>query len=459
MITALTTEGFGFQRRLQIVSRGDYRDGWITVFIAENGCKKSLLLRCLAEHAMGRRTRESGLVGRVDPAARRPHRVIALSGTPLDRFPRVGTTDLKSRRKRVSAANSFVYIGPRASNGMAGIGQSERSFVGSLIANRADLVGRSENLSRAFSFVGLAPSVAIYLEIAQRLDSESFVRGLHEYIDELSAAGLGRNSEVVELKRALGRFGSAGALSIVASKLRESIQRGVAQITLSEGYISVDRGLSVALLELLMRSGALEISRTEFTRVSDGVKISGDHLSSGQWSWLGTFGGLALEIREETLTLVDEPENSLHPKWQRSFVPELRRIVSGYAGGQVVVATHSPLIASGISPDWGQVRTLSRGDRSNSVVNSQPLLNVFGWNSSDVYDGIFGLESSRSPDFLREINSVLAVIAANESISKAHVAGLRKKLRSLSNSLPDFDPMKNILIGSIKRVEELGRRK
>ncbi len=459
MIIALTTEGFGFQRRLQVVSRRDYRDGWITVFIAENGCKKSLLLRCLAEHAMGRRTRESGLVGRIEPAVRRPHRVIALSGTPLDRFPRVGTTDLKSRRKRISAANSFVYIGPRASNGMAGIGQSERSFVGSLIANRADLMGRSENLNRAFSFVGLVPSVAIYLEIAQRIDSESFVDGLHQYIEELSAAGLGRNSEVVELRRALSRFGSAGALSIVASKLRASIERGAAQIIFSDGSLSVDRGLSIALLELLMRSGALEISRTEFNRKSDGVRISGDHLSSGQWSWLGTFGGLALEIREETLILVDEPENSLHPKWQRSFIPELREIVSGYAGGQVVAATHSPLIASGISPDWGQVRTLSRGDRSNSVVKSQPLLNVFGWNSSDVYDEIFGLDSSRSPDFLKEINAVLAVIAAHDPISKVAMGDLRKKLRSLSNSLPDFDPMKNILIGSIKRVEELGRKK
>jgi len=87
------------------------------------------------------------------------------------------------------------------------------------------------------------------------------------------------------------------------------------------------------------------------------------------------------------------------------------------------------------------------------------LLNVFGWNSSDVYDEIFGLDSSRSPDFLKEINAVLAVIAAHDPISKVAMSDLRKKLRSLSNSLPDFDPMKNILMGSIKRVEELGRKK
>jgi predicted ATPase len=43
------------------------------------------------------------------------------------------------------------------------------------------------------------------------------------------------------------------------------------------------------------------------------------------------------------LVLIDEPELSLHVNWQKSFLPDLLKIVEA-TGYDVILATHSPFI-------------------------------------------------------------------------------------------------------------------
>lgn len=46
----------------------------------------------------------------------------------------------------------------------------------------------------------------------------------------------------------------------------------------------------------------------------------------------------------QKVLLIDEPENSLHPKWQREYIPFIQGFI-GYNNVKVIIATHSPLIA------------------------------------------------------------------------------------------------------------------
>lgn len=55
MFTHLESINGGFERKLVIAPRHAVGKNWFTVFIAENGGRKSLLLRCLAEAAGGNR--------------------------------------------------------------------------------------------------------------------------------------------------------------------------------------------------------------------------------------------------------------------------------------------------------------------------------------------------------------------------------------------------------------------
>lgn len=63
-------------------------------------------------------------------------------------------------------------------------------------------------------------------------------------------------------------------------------------------------------------------------------------LSSGEKQILILFALLKFSGKEETIYIVDEPELSLHPKWQSEFLDALMNLTNGKS--QILIATHSP---------------------------------------------------------------------------------------------------------------------
>lgn len=447
MITHLSSIGGGFEQKLAIAPQSALGQNWFTIFLAENGGRKSYLLRCLTEAALGsiRYTPERGRSIQLHTPDELPDRVIAISGTPLDRFPRAGTRDLKSRRRRYK--DNFVYLGPRASNGMAGVAQSERSFVGSLISNRHLLNERAKLLKRAFSLLNLHPYVEVFLAVVPGKEPRLTPQE-EDTLHELEELGL---TEREDLRKALNEMQAHS--SEILDTLSQTRKRSV---SIKFGINTETRyrkhGLTLGIWELLLRIGRVEVSSTQFHKLKNQELISGEQLSSGQWGWLGTFGSLVAEIRHNSLILVDEPENSLHPRWQQEFIRELHAIVSEFHNCQVVVATHSPLIASGVSQEWGSIRTLSRPRRAGAYVRSQELPTAFGWSASDVYDGPFGLSSTRAPDFLEIANTALRELSAGAAIDPNQRNQWIEQITENCNALPQLDPMRDVLESIIRRL-------
>ncbi len=73
-----------------------------------------------------------------------------------------------------------------------------------------------------------------------------------------------------------------------------------------------------------------------------------DNISSGESSLFTTLYFINQNIGPDTWILIDEPENSLHPKWQKEYCENLGNFFS-YSQPIVVVSTHSPMIVSGAS--------------------------------------------------------------------------------------------------------------
>ncbi|WP_370559636.1 ATP-binding protein [Edwardsiella tarda] len=68
--------------------------------------------------------------------------------------------------------------------------------------------------------------------------------------------------------------------------------------------------------------------------------------SSGELSLITSFIYILCEIDGAEQLLIDEPENSLHPQWQREYVSKLAGLI-GYRDIKIFIATHSPLLVSG----------------------------------------------------------------------------------------------------------------
>ena len=78
-------------------------------------------------------------------------------------------------------------------------------------------------------------------------------------------------------------------------------------------------------------------------KTDEGQLLELDALSSGEQHELVLLYDLLFRVKPNTLVLIDEPELSLHVTWQKSFLPDLIKVVEA-TGYDVILATHSPFI-------------------------------------------------------------------------------------------------------------------
>ena len=97
--------------------------------------------------------------------------------------------------------------------------------------------------------------------------------------------------------------------------------------------------------ESLRRQGRIRGIQV-FLERHDGEIIELLNASSGELSLISSLVFLISSIGQEPVILIDEPENSLHPCWQREYLEKILAAVS-YRNATIIVATHAPLIVTG----------------------------------------------------------------------------------------------------------------
>lgn len=130
---------------------------------------------------------------------------------------------------------------------------------------------------------------------------------------------------------------------------------------------SFDSYLLLLSYERLLKKANI-ISGIEVLLTKDDVSFPLNHASSGELSFIALLVHLAFCVNDSSFILIDEPENSLHPKWQNEYF-ELLKGAIGYNRCKVIVATHSPLIIASASED-NEVSIYKRGINGFSQINS-----------------------------------------------------------------------------------------
>lgn len=106
----------------------------------------------------------------------------------------------------------------------------------------------------------------------------------------------------------------------------------------------------------------------------DGSSFSILSASSGELSLITSFIYLSTIIDEKTVVLIDEPENSLHPLWQKEYVKTFLDLFYYYQP-KLIIATHSPIIVNGAEIFSKEVAIL-KFENSRVILQKKEPLNL-----------------------------------------------------------------------------------
>ena len=159
---------------------------------------------------------------------------------------------------------------------------------------------------------------------------------------------------------------------------------------------------------------------------SSGDKFDINELSSGEKQlFLRT---LAIEMLnpENSIILIDEPELSLHPKWQQRIVDVYRKIGKN---NQIIIATHSPHVLGSVKKE--NIMLLDKTNDGKIIVKTgNELYNSYGQPTDRVLKDIMGLETTRNPKVFKLLEKAGELVDKNEYESEEFKAKY-KELRDI----------------------------
>ena len=164
---------------------------------------------------------------------------------------------------------------------------------------------------------------------------------------------------------------------------------------------------------------------------SAGEEFDINDLSSGEKQlFLRTLSIKMLEPNN-SIILIDEPELSLHPKWQQKIIEVYEKIGEN---NQIIVATHSPHILGSVSNE--NIFILYRNENGKiEAKTGAELDSSYGQPVERVLKDIMGLKSVRTPKIDRDIQELRKLVDKD----KYDTEEFKKKYNSLLKILGNTD--------------------
>lgn len=429
----------------------------VSILLGVNGTQKSSVLRGLLEDGLDRAQDDKRPSGLPTCTTRwtndLPARVVAVSSAATDRFPartNFGETRLLTRYDIAQ----YAYVGPRTGRNIVSRTQS----VHALLAEVLQLDTVPASVSAFISALSEKTTVPYKLrvQLGRRPPTgpnrpNDSPPTLDKFLSNTSSPlGFSKNPRFVDQ---IDRLLRDSALFHEAEHLYRFIRET------PRGRMQVDLDLSAAepLAGALFSPRAIHFGLSAGFLRLENLSLVGDRreaqnpdaYSAGQWGLFSSLATAALAARDRSLFLVDEPENALHPGWQREYIADFLKGISHCKGCHLFLATHSPLLVSSLgAQDADLIGLRLIDDRAVEV----RLMDVpVGWQATDVLEDVFGLPSTRAAAIVEEIESAMALIADGASKNAKALEKIAKRLVPLLETLPEDDVARQV-IASICRI-------
>ncbi|MFA6071820.1 MAG: AAA family ATPase [Janthinobacterium sp.] len=358
----------------------------INILIGENGSGKSTMLNNIAKYYLGKRG----------------YKVIAIANTIHDKF--------NARSK------DFEVL--RASSGKSTV---KKTIKAALKLLATDDLKRNNNIALALTYVKFDPVIGLQLKGVNK----NFTKILDD--SNLDA----KRKE--DLAYTLNSF-------LRATDYSESIQR--INLHHQDFYDFRDSyQINILLFEK-------ELKELKIVKVIDVFlcrnreMLPVNNASSGELTVISSILYITSSITSKCVILVDEPENSLHPKWQTEYVKFLTDLFYRYEP-KIVIATHSPLIINAAENTSPGVKVFkgSKGRFSGQDTDTQ--------NVEEIYQDYFDVTTPENRYLSQNIVDQMNQLAEG-----------RMPLEQFEKNIHDFkrtsysDKQKDVLDGII----EMGRK-
>lgn len=161
--------------------------------------------------------------------------------------------------------------------------------------------------------------------------------------------------------------------------------------------------------------------------------------SSGELTLIASLIYISINIRHESVIIIDEPENSLHPKWQIEYVKKLVDLFYFYQP-KIIIATHSPLIINGAELNVRNVNIFKGISYGEFVKQTDDLKNV-----EEIYDNYFDVTTPENRFISHSIINKFNLL----SEQKISYPDFRNIINDLINNSYDVQ-QKNALLGILE---------
>lgn len=186
----------------------------------------------------------------------------------------------------------------------------------------------------------------------------------------------------------------------------------------------------------------------------EGKEFDINGLSSGEKQLFLRALSLKFLNVNNSIILIDEPEISLHPRWQRKIVNVYENIGEN---NQIIIATHSPHIIGNVKKE--QLRVLKKDKEGIKVMNSDELDETYGKTVESILMEVMGIINTRNEETAEKIEKLRDLVREDKYGSKEFeelYKSLRKYLGNLDMDLNLIDMEVKRRINKKEKIERSG---
>ncbi|NQU31890.1 MAG: AAA family ATPase [Bacteroidetes bacterium] len=209
----------------------------------------------------------------------------------------------------------------------------------------------------------------------------------------------------------------------------------------NDNSIYSDNVYAYDILNILRKIGLIRSFEIQVFK-KGGMPFNFREASSGEANILSTLLSLIPLLKNDSLILIDEPEISLHPLWQSRYIDLINKILQNVNGCHIIIASHSPFLATDLNPKNSSVITLK--NKKGYIESEMISKSTYGWSSEDILLNVFEMPSTRNLDLYENVSKALFLLA-NEKRSNSELIKIQNRLKEFYPSILDEDPMKSVI--------------